>query len=222
MRNIIIGLSIFFLSLSGIVTYKTLKIPSNNIYYQNNQQELTPKEPSPKTEDISKQLSKDQVANQAMIKQLQATNAKLEDNQSDKQKKPQADVETKGFSKGARVLAVFGNGTFRPGQFFIDDNLENAVQKLVPDIMASPDHSVIIEGHTDSTRPSAGKMDNTKLSFLRAKGISMILVKNGIPLERISVIGYGDTRPVVSNETIEGRGKNRRVEVKLIPGDNEF
>jgi outer membrane protein OmpA-like peptidoglycan-associated protein len=61
-----------------------------------------------------------------------------------------------------------------------------------------------------------------ELSFLRAKAIADILVKRGISLERISVIGSGDTRPIDSNETNEGRVKNRRVEVKLIPGDMEF
>jgi len=65
-------------------------------------------------------------------------------------------------------------------------------------------------------------MDKIKLSFLRAKGISMILVKNGIPPERISVISYRDTHPVASNDTIEGRAKNRRVEIKLIPAEKEL
>ncbi len=60
------------------------------------------------------------------------------------------------------------------------------------------------------------------LSFLRAKAVAGILVKYGISPERISVTGYGDTRPIASNETDEGRAKNRRVEVKLIPEDKEF
>lgn len=224
MRNIIIGLSIFFLVLSGIVTYKTLKIPSDNIRYQNNLQILKSKEIPPKAEDISGQYAKEQAVNQALVEKSKVTNVKIEDKLSDKNEKTQADVETKESLRKAKGLAVFGDGMFRPGQFIIDDNLENAVQKLVPDIMASPDHRVIIEGHADNIMPYTGKryMDNIELSFLRAKAISMVLVKNGIPLERISVIGYGDTRPVASNETIEGRAKNRRVEVKLIPVDKEF
>jgi outer membrane protein OmpA-like peptidoglycan-associated protein len=61
-----------------------------------------------------------------------------------------------------------------------------------------------------------------ELSFLRAKAVGDMLIKNGISSERISVIGYGDTRPIASNETYEGRVKNRRVEVKLLPADREF
>ena len=56
-----------------------------------------------------------------------------------------------------------------------------------------------------------------ELSLLRAKSVASLLVKNGISIERISVTGYGDTRPIASNETAEGRAKNRRVEIKLVP-----
>jgi flagellar motor protein MotB len=271
MRNIIIGLSIFFLALSGIVTYKTLKIPSNNVNYQNNPQglksrehlpeaednsgqfakeqtaklkdkisdknvktneiryqnnprELKSKEPLPKAEDNLRQFAKEQVAKRVLVEELRADKAELKDELSEKNEKIQANVGTKGYSKKARVLAVFGDGTFHSGQFVVDNNLKTAVHELVPHIMASPDYHVIIEGHTDNLRPSNGKryIDNMELSFLRAKAVAFILVENGISPERISVIGYGDTRPAASNETIEGRAKNRRVEVKLIPGDKEF
>jgi flagellar motor protein MotB len=92
--------------------------------------------------------------------------------------------------------------------------------------MASPDNRVVIEGHTDNIpiRRSPGKryLDNMELSFLRAKAVASILVKNGISPERISVVGYGDSRPIDSNETVSGRINNRRVEVKLTPEDKEF
>lgn len=222
MRNVIIGLSIFLLVLSGIVTYKTLKIPSDYIHYPDNLQVLESKEVPPKTEAISGQLDREQAANQALIEKSQAADVGLEDKPSDEKENTPANVEAKEPLRKTGVLAVFGDNMFRPGQFVIDDNLEDAVQKLVPDIMASSEQHVIIEGHTDNIKPIAGKMDNTKLSFLRAKGISMILIKNGIPPDRISVIGYGDIHPVASNETIEGRAKNRRVEIKLVPADKEF
>jgi outer membrane protein OmpA-like peptidoglycan-associated protein len=49
-----------------------------------------------------------------------------------------------------------------------------------------------------------------------------MLVKKGISHERITATGYGDTRPIAPNETNEGRVKNRRVELKLVPGSREF
>ena len=100
------------------------------------------------------------------------------------------------------------------------------VKESVQEILASPDYRVTIEGHTDNIpiRLSAGKRyrDNMDLSFLRAKAIAGILAEQGVPLENISVIGYGETHPIASNNTGEGRAKNRRVEIKLTPKDKEL
>ncbi|GBD95376.1 MAG TPA: OmpA family protein [Nitrospirae bacterium] len=226
MRNFIIGLSVLFLSLSGIITFKALEIPAEDTRYQNNLKVVKSKDLSPKSEDVSGQLAKEQAANRALVEKLQATIATLEDKLSNKIEETQANVETERSKKTARVLAVFGDGAFRTGQVVINKGLMNAVKESVRDILASPDYRVIIEGHTDNMpiKLSSGKQyrDNLDLSFLRAKAIANILVKYGISRERISVIGYGDTRPIASNETNEGRAKNRRVEVKLIPEDKEF
>ena len=125
-----------------------------------------------------------------------------------------------------QVLAVLGSGSFLSGQVVISEDLMKTVNRIVPDILASPDRRLVIEGHTDNTliRSSAGReyKDNVELSFLRAKAVAGILVKNKVPLERISVISYGDARPIASNETAEGRARNRRVEIKLVPQETEF
>ena len=55
------------------------------------------------------------------------------------------------------------------------------------------------------------------LSRRRARAIANILILHGVPVTRVSIIGYGDKRPIASNATDEGRAKNRRVEVKLMP-----
>lgn len=223
MRNFILGLSVFLFVLSGVVVYKTINLPSKNTCYQNNSQEIKLKELSPKTSDILEKSSKEQSVDRTLVKKLQSANTKLE-NKTDKNKKSQTKVDNKGDLKKARGLGVFGDGAFRSGQYVINDNLKASVQNLIKDIKASPDHRIIIEGHTDNEIPSTGKRytDNIELSYLRANAIADLLVKNGVPPERISVIGYGDTRPADSNNTVEGRAKNRRVEVKLIPADKDF
>jgi len=224
MRNIIIGLSIFFFALSGIVMYKTLQIPSGTFRYQNNLQVANSKDLSSKAKDISGVTGKEQSTNLSLVEKAQTSNANLENKPSDTNKNSRTGDQTKESFKKARVLAVFGDGTFRSGEFVMNNNLKTAVQKLGPDIKASPGHRVVIEGHTDNIRPSSGRkyMDNIELSFLRANAVALQLVKSGIALERISVIGYGDTHPIASNETSEGRARNRRVEVKLIPGERDF
>jgi len=70
-----------------------------------------------------------------------------------------------------------------------------------------------IQGHTDSTGPEDY---NLRLSIKRAKAVKRFLVKEcGIEEKRLIVKGYGEDRPIASNDTKEGRQKNRRVEVKI-------
>jgi flagellar motor protein MotB len=250
MRNFIIVLSLIFLALSGLTTFKALSISSYTTPYQIKREEPKPMASLPEEERPLKQYAKEQKTSQAEVEKLQATIAELENKLSNKNeevqsvdelkdtvarlkfelskkdKKIQEQTGTNGAEKKSRVLAVLGAGTFHSGQVVIEKGLTDNVKGLVPEIMASPDHRVMIEGHTDNMpiKPSAEKRykDNMELSFLRAKAVADILIKNGISLERISVIGYGDTRPIASNETYEGRVKNRRVEVKLLPADREF
>jgi outer membrane protein OmpA-like peptidoglycan-associated protein len=74
-----------------------------------------------------------------------------------------------------------------------------------------PKLSLEIGGHTDNV----GKPDyNMKLSDERAAAVRQWLVAHGIAASRLTSRGYGDTQPVVPNNSDENRAKNRRVEVK--------
>ena len=68
---------------------------------------------------------------------------------------------------------------------------------------------VIVEGHTDNVGDSAL---NLKLSEERASAVVNYLIKKGIKNERLSWKGYGDMRPITTENTPEGHAKNRRVE----------
>ena len=77
-----------------------------------------------------------------------------------------------------------------------------------------PKTPFMIEGHTDSSGPKAF---NQKLSEMRAMSVKEYLVDNGITSSRLMTVGYGEDKPMVSNNTRKGRIKNRRVEFKVIP-----
>jgi outer membrane protein OmpA-like peptidoglycan-associated protein len=69
-------------------------------------------------------------------------------------------------------------------------------------------------GHTDST----GSDDyNLRLSQRRADSVANYLVLRGVTRARIETIGYGESYPVASNATADGRARNRRVEIKITP-----
>lgn len=239
MRLIVLGLSVIFFVLSAIITFRALKLPADDISYQDEQTVG-----SPESNDMVKRLAESQDANKALVADLQATISRLEDKLIEKEKAleeieaPDAEsrldeneesLESNIISTTAdnkpRTLGVFGGGTFSSGRDVINDIDFSTIENLVKEISESPGSRVIIEGHTDSTRirpfPGIKYTDNMGLSLLRARAIANILVRHGISLDRLSVVGYGDTRPIAPNNTEEGRAKNRRVEVKLIPEERE-
>ena len=79
-------------------------------------------------------------------------------------------------------------------------------------LRGSPDAPVVVAGHTDSTGDPAY---NQQLSHKRAKAVRDYLVSQGVAAERIEIAGYGDARPVASNDTPAGRKSNRRAEIEL-------
>ncbi|MFP4013168.1 MAG: OmpA family protein [Chitinispirillaceae bacterium] len=84
------------------------------------------------------------------------------------------------------------------------------LEQVYHSLEAFPNLNVEIAGHTDDQ----GNDDyNMALSYNRAKAVMTFLVDRGIPQERIVARGYGEERPIASNDTPEGRATNRRVEV---------
>jgi outer membrane protein OmpA-like peptidoglycan-associated protein len=75
------------------------------------------------------------------------------------------------------------------------------------------DWNLLLEGHTDNVGDDA---TNLKLSQERAQAVSNYLMKKGIANQRIDVKFYGETKPVASNDTDEGRRMNRRVDMKFV------
>ena len=71
---------------------------------------------------------------------------------------------------------------------------------------------ILIEGHTDARGPEDYNKD---LSVNRAESVANFLAANGVSEERFVIKGYGESQPVASNETPEGRQQNRRVEVAI-------
>ncbi len=169
---------------------------------------------------IIKKLTEDQDTNKVIVSNLQTTVAQLEDKLKTKEKVLES-IKTTDAENSPRILAVFGSGTFRSGQDVIDVGALSTIENIIGEISASPGSGVIIEGHTDNIPTGKQHIGNIDLSLRRAKAIANILLSHGISPDRISVIGYGEARPIDSNDTEEGRAKNRRVEIKLMPKEGK-
>ena len=90
------------------------------------------------------------------------------------------------------------------------------LDKLAKVFIDFPDTNILVVGHTDSS----GKDDyNLILSEKRAKAVTSYLVSDGIASLRFETLWYGETQPKFDNATTEGRAKNRRVNIAIVPND---
>jgi outer membrane protein OmpA-like peptidoglycan-associated protein len=90
-----------------------------------------------------------------------------------------------------------------------------AIDQLVTKLSADPKNYYIeVEGHTDATGDAAY---NEKLGLQRAEAVKRYLYeKHNVPLHKINVISFGETKPVAPNNTKDGRAQNRRVVLKVL------
>lgn len=101
------------------------------------------------------------------------------------------------------VLFDFEKATLRP-------EARTIIAQAAAYLAENPDRQALIEGHTDTTGDARY---NVMLSQARAQAVERALLSRGVDAGRIQAAGYGETRPVSSNGSLEGRQRNRRVEI---------
>jgi len=92
--------------------------------------------------------------------------------------------------------------------------LRSDLAVLASSLNKYPNSTVQVIGHTDNTGDASY---NLNLSKQRAQSVSSVLISNGVSSGRIATIGKGESQPVATNLTPEGRAQNRRVEIVIIP-----
>ena len=114
---------------------------------------------------------------------------------------------------------------FNSGSWAVGPEGKKAVQQLASVLAENPDIAVLIEGHTDNVpyNGSGQLTDNWDLSTKRATAIVHLLKETpGIEPQNLTAAGRGEFAPVATNDTAEGRAKNRRIEVILTPKLDEI
>jgi chemotaxis protein MotB len=113
----------------------------------------------------------------------------------------------------AEVLFDSGKADLRSQSFATLEKVASVLNTTVKDL------NVGIEGHTDNEPiKRSGWKSNWELSAHRALGVLHYLVdKQSVSPQRLSIVGFGEFHPVASNATKEGRQKNRRVEIVILP-----
>ncbi len=117
------------------------------------------------------------------------------------------------YQQRKNVLISAHGLRFPPGGSELESENFVLLNKIIKAIDVFPNSAIRVSGHTDST---GGDAVNMKLSEERADKVARFLTEvGGIAGDRITVYGYGKTRPVASNETVDGRAANRRVEILI-------
>jgi chemotaxis protein MotB len=114
------------------------------------------------------------------------------------------------------TIEINASVLFAPGEARLSDDSYVAL-KAIASVLISDNHAIQVEGFTDNI-PIKNPMfpSNWELSAVRASSVVRLFTENGIDENRMTAVGQGPKLPVGSNETAEGRARNRRVTVTIL------
>ena len=122
-------------------------------------------------------------------------------------------LQTRDSARG--LIVNMSDVLFDTGSYTLKPGAREKLAKISGIVLAHPGLVLQIEGHTDSV---GGDDFNQQLSERRADSVRDFLAQQGVPGSSITARGLGKTQPVASNDTAEGRQRNRRVEL-VVNGD---
>lgn len=116
---------------------------------------------------------------------------------------------------GDRLIVSFPQAIlFATDSFTVRPGLNDDMAALSDSLQRYPNSSIQIVGHTDSDGDAAY---NQQLSERRANAVANVLLNQGVPSSRVRTFGRGESQPIASNFTPEGKAQNRRVEIVILP-----
>ncbi len=123
-------------------------------------------------------------------------------------------------SSERKVKLVLTEGVlFASGRADLKEHAKKVLAPIAAELKKLP-NDVIIEGHTDNVPIKKGKYaSNWELSMARAYSVLQFMQEQGISAKHLAGIGYGENRPIGDNSTVEGRARNRRIEISLMKTD---
>ena len=165
------------------------------------------------------ELAADKESLSASLEQLKSTYTTLEDRLQSEIKK--GDVHLTEVNGRIRVDLV-DNILFDSGQAAVSNRGMEVLARVAQVLASVEDRQIQVSGHTDDSpiteRLQATYPTNWELSTARAVNVVRFLSEHGsVPAKRLAATGYGPYQPVASNATPQGRARNRRIEILLMP-----
>lgn len=120
------------------------------------------------------------------------------------------------------VVVTLAGVAFDPTEIALAHDAATAVAEVAAVLKAQPGVRFVVVGHTDNAAfKSDLAHDNTELSLVHALAVARALIAAGIPADDVSADGRGDLEPIASNGTADGKRKNRRIEIVVVPKPSE-
>ena len=114
-------------------------------------------------------------------------------------------------------IASKGGITFKTGGGALDKRALGTLDELVQTAKSCANIVITVEGHTDS---AGSEEANKLLSQRRAQAVVDYFIGSGLDANHLNAVGYGETKPIASNDTAQGRAQNRRIQFTIsLPGD---
>ncbi len=114
-------------------------------------------------------------------------------------------------------IASKGGITFKTGGGALDKRALGTLDELVRTAKSCTNIVITVEGHTDS---AGSEEANKHLSQRRAQAVVDYFIGSGLDTNHLKAVGYGETKPIASNDTAQGRAQNRRIQFTIsLPGD---
>ncbi|SMO77882.1 OmpA family protein [Gracilimonas mengyeensis] len=118
---------------------------------------------------------------------------------------------------GEGIKITFDGGIlFDTESYTLKDPAKRDIEDLARVLKDYKDTNIMFAGHTDSR---GTEEFNQNLSEQRARSVAEFAAFTGVDAERMTIVGYGESKPVATNETAEGRQQNRRVEIAIWAND---
>lgn len=127
--------------------------------------------------------------------------------------------------KGVVYVSISDNLLFKSGSYQLSERAKEVLGKVAQVVKNQPELEFMVEGHTDDkdVKPSASYVDNWELSVERAATVVRTLQNDfNVDPKRMTAAGKGQYDPIASNQTEEGRAKNRRTQIVILPKLDEF
>lgn len=220
MKKLVLAISVLALALGGTTACATKKFVKGQVGEVNT-----------KVEGVSRSVEETQErtrVNEGRIKEVDTKaqaagqSAQVAGQRADEARSAAAAVNTRAdaIEKASKrlvyeVVLSEDKGNFKFGKAVMPDQAKGEIDQLVTKLKAEPNGAYIeIEGYTDN----AGAKDyNYQLGLERAESVKRYLYEqHQVPLHKISVISYGEEKPIAPNKTRAGRAQNRRVVIKVL------